>query len=132
MSSLKIDCQSEEGLLLVRLDGRLDGNSAPELGRIFREQLEAGVAKVVCDLHELSFISSAGLREFMVLAQKLHRMKTKGVLVGVQPRVAEVLEISGMIALFQTAATLDEGRRLAAGKDAGAGFFRRLFPGTKP
>lgn len=132
MSLLKIDCALTDDLLFIQLEGRLDGNSAPELGRTLGEKLPEGCTKVVFDLSRLTFIISAGLREFMVLTQKLdHRNKAKAVLVGVQPTVGEVLEISGMSALFKTAPTVDEGRRLAEGQDAKGGFFGKLFSSSK-
>ena len=130
--SLKIDSDLTDGLLLLQLEGRLDGNSAPALGRAIGEKLPEDCTQVVLDLGLLSFISSAGLRELMVLAQKLDRRgKSKAVVSGVQPAVAEVLEISGMSALFKPAATVAEARRLAAGGSAKGGFLGRLFSGAK-
>ena len=81
--------------LTVTLEGRLDTLSSPEL----EEQLEPameGIEKLIFDMTELEYISSAGLR---VLLSALKIMEEQGTMVvrGVNPVVMEVFEITGFV-----------------------------------
>ena len=79
--------------LVVELEGRLDTVSAPEL----EEQLEpalSGVEKLVLDLAELSYVSSAGLRVMLAATQT---MEEQGEMIvrNVAPDVMEVFLMTG-------------------------------------
>lgn len=121
---LQLDFKPEPKILTVSLAGRLDGNSAPAFGAQLAEHLEAGTRSVILDLSALEFMSSAGLREFLKLAKR--QGANKAVLVGAQPAVGQVLEISGMGSLFLSAKDGDEARGRIAGSN-GRGFLGRLF-----
>lgn len=126
MASLNTEfVQHPTGPLVIKLAGRLDGNSAPAFGRELATHLQSPAAGAVLAVGGLEYISSAGLREFMTLARKLHQNKAKGVLVGVSAAVNEVLEISGMGSLFLRAASEEEALRLQA--VGGSGLLGRLF-----
>ena len=79
--------------LTIRLRGRLDTATAPQLEGELKTSL-AGVQKLVLDLEELEYISSAGLR---VLLSTQKTMKKQGSMVvrHVSPIVMEVFEMTG-------------------------------------
>lgn len=81
------------GALTIRLRGRLDTATAPQLEGELKTSL-AGVQKLVLDLEELEYISSAGLR---VLLSTQKTMKKQGSMVvrHVSPIVMEVFEMTG-------------------------------------
>jgi anti-sigma B factor antagonist len=89
---MKISFSKNGNDMTVALDGRLDTVTAPEL--------EAGLkfgdaTKVVIDLADVPYMSSAGLR-LMLTAHKT--MMAKGgtlQIAGVQPSVKEVFDITG-------------------------------------
>ena len=79
--------------LIAALEGRLDTLTAPEL----EEQLEPafdGVERLVFDLAELTYISSAGLRIFLGVMQVMEE-QGEMILRNVRPEVMDVLEITG-------------------------------------
>lgn len=115
-----------DGTLLVKITGRLDGNSAPAFGRELAPRLHPLPAGVLFDASGLEFISSAGLRELMTLVRTLNQHKAKAVLIGVSPFVNETLKISGMHSLFLHAENEEKALRLISGK---SGFSRKLFSG---
>ena len=55
------------------LSGKLDTITAPELEGEVRDALTGDVKKLVFDLEELKYISSAGLRVLMSAARKMRR-----------------------------------------------------------
>ena len=80
-------------VLNVSIDGRLDTTTAPELSSFFNEHLDHA-AKVVLDLKNLTYISSAGLRVLLSAHKKMSGSGTC-ILTNVSDAVMEVLEITG-------------------------------------
>ena len=60
-----------------------------------RTQIAAGGTRMVFDLKALDFVSSAGLRVFMMAARTL-RGKGSLALAAPQPKVRQILEIAAM------------------------------------
>ena len=88
---MKINFNSNNGILNIALDGRLDTTTAPELESFISNNYD-GTGSIVIDCEKLSYISSAGLR-VLLAAQK----KTKGAmkLINVCELVMEVFEMTG-------------------------------------
>ena len=85
------------GSVVVRLAGRLDQETCEPFG----EQLTALVetagrerGAVVVDLSGLEYVSSAGLRCFMLGSRKAKATDTPILVAALQPRVAEIFAIS--------------------------------------
>ncbi len=86
---------------LLQIEGRVDSNTAPDLGAALNAQVEKGTTNLVVDLSGVEYISSAGLRE---LVSTLKRVKTAGGdlrLCSPSERVNEVLKLSGLDSIFQ-------------------------------
>lgn len=79
------------GVLELRVTGRLDSLTAPQLLEAY-EKLEAagGIQKVLVDCHALDYISSAGLRVLLIM-HKEHGVK----LTAVNSVIMEILETTG-------------------------------------
>jgi anti-anti-sigma factor len=101
--------ETRTDILILSPVGRLDSNSSPELERVIVDQLAAGTQRLVFDLSDMNYISSAGLRVILLAGKKLRTSQGKMVLVGLQDMVREVFEMSGFLTLFAVGATLDEG-----------------------
>ena len=82
--------------LTVKLEGRLDTLTAPELEEDMQESLE-GVTDLVVDLEALEYVSSAGLR---VLLRLMKLMKQQMVIRNVSELVNEVFEVTGFSDIF--------------------------------
>lgn len=79
--------------LVICVSGRLDTMTAPELETFLLENLN-GVKKLVFDLKDMEYTSSAGLRIFLK-AQKLMNNQGEMVIENVQADVMEVFEMTG-------------------------------------
>ena len=79
--------------LTVKIKGRLDTKTAPELNESLQNDL-TGIDELILDLSELNYISSAGLRVILA-TQKI--MNTQGTMTvcNVQEIVMEVFEATG-------------------------------------
>ncbi|MCR5098803.1 MAG: anti-sigma factor antagonist [Lachnospiraceae bacterium] len=83
----------ENNTLTICLEGRIDSNSAPKIEEeIFSEINKVSEAKVVLDLNELAYISSAGLRVLMKVKKE---MKQDIPAVNVSPEVYEIFQTTG-------------------------------------
>jgi stage II sporulation protein AA (anti-sigma F factor antagonist) len=84
----------EEGILTVAVDGKIDGATAPDLESRLVEWLDQGENRIVLDLREVYYISSAGLRVVLMGAKRLQN-KGRLVLAGLKPEVKEIFEMAG-------------------------------------
>jgi anti-sigma B factor antagonist len=86
---------------VVKVTGRIDSATAPELAAAFDAINEAGRYKIVFDMSDVDFISSAALR-VMVNTQKTCKRYKRGelVLAGVPKRIYETLDLVGFVILF--------------------------------
>lgn len=87
---------------LVEVKGRLDSASAPQLNEKLNEIMENGHYKIVLDMAELSFISSAGLR-VLVNTQKSCKRYNRGevILTRLPANIKESLDLVGFTMIFK-------------------------------
>ena len=90
--SLNIEKKIAENAL-VKLTGRLDTTTAPELEAVVDELLPEA-KELILDLEQLEYISSAGLR-VILKAQKAMNLKGNMRLIHVPDSVMEVFDITG-------------------------------------
>ena len=92
---MTIEKYAENEKLTLKISGRLDTTTAPDLEKEIGDSLE-GVEELIMDMEGLEYISSAGLR-VILKAQK--QMNTQGSmkLVNVNDSVLEVFDITGFI-----------------------------------
>jgi uncharacterized protein (TIGR02172 family) len=93
---MDITSQRFDQRLTLALCGRLDATSAPTLEAAL--QLE-GIRELVMDLQACDFISSAGLRGILKAIKETARINASLVLIGAQPHVMSVLEVTGLTRL---------------------------------
>jgi anti-sigma B factor antagonist len=87
---------------LVRLGGRIDGSVAPQLSANFRNLTDAGHHKLVVNMHDVSYTSSAALRE-LITALKTCRRWNRGDLrlAELPPNILKVFDLTGLDTQFQ-------------------------------
>lgn len=85
----------EAGKVVLKIEGRLDTTTAPELEKTLDECL-ATAEEFVFDFTSLEYISSAGLR-VILKAQKAMNAKGTMKITNVNEEVMEVFEITGFV-----------------------------------
>jgi anti-sigma B factor antagonist len=87
---------------LVKAAGRIDGSTAPQLEEVMNELTENGRYKIVFDMSEVNFMSSAGWWVLIRTQKKCKRYKRgELVLANVDPKIQNSLELVGMGTYFQ-------------------------------
>lgn len=79
--------------LVVKVIGRVDTVTAPELESQVKESLE-GITNLELNLEELEYISSAGLRVILSL-QKIMSKKGRLIITNVNETVQDIFEVTG-------------------------------------
>lgn len=81
----------------LSLTGRLDGLSSPELEQQVSALIASGVRTLTLDLSGLDYVSSAGLRVFIIAAKKLKASGGAAHFTSLTPAVRDVFHISGLL-----------------------------------
>lgn len=93
----------------LRLEGRVDSLTATQLEQALLGLWDGTEARVLVDFQTLDYISSAGLRIILMAAKRALRGRGRLLLCALQPRVAEVFEMSGFLKILDVAATRELG-----------------------
>lgn len=84
-----------DGVLPVRVSGRIDGSNAAAFDRAVIVALDADDRAVLFDLENLSYINSAGLRTFAKVARRPRRGSGELALCGMRDETRRVFVIAG-------------------------------------
>ena len=95
--NIKLINRGTEGELL--LEGRLDSVTAPEVEAVFHQMAER-FDKLVLNLAQLDYISSAGLRSLKRLHMDMKKKSGALVLKNVRNMVMEVFDMTGFAGLL--------------------------------
>ena len=90
---LSIEKSANETELNIKLTGRLDTTTSPELEKELKASLD-GITALIIDMTGLEYISSAGLRVLLSAQKSMNRqgeMKIKHV----NETIMEILEVTG-------------------------------------
>jgi anti-sigma B factor antagonist len=87
---------------VVTAKGRIDSATVETLARALASVKEAGRYKIVLNMKDVTFISSAGLGE-LINTQKTCKHLKRGelVLAEVPPRIKEAMDLAGLKPLFK-------------------------------
>jgi anti-anti-sigma factor len=87
-------------VVVAKLAGRLDSSSAPTAEEQLTRLIADSAPRLVIDLSNLEYISSAGLRVLLLIARKVQQAQGKVALFGLSSSVLEVFSISGFDTIF--------------------------------
>lgn len=93
---MTITKKTENELLTMELDGRLDTNTAPSLEREINNSITEEVKKLVLDFKQLQYISSAGLRVLLATQKKMNKQGCM-VIKNVNEMIMDVFHVTGFV-----------------------------------
>lgn len=94
--------------LVVIPQKRLDTENSPEVAEKITEKIQDGEQKIIFDLGQTDYVSSAGLRVFLLTAKLLKPKKGKMALCNANNQVLQVFEISSFQSIVKYLDKLDE------------------------
>jgi anti-sigma B factor antagonist len=87
---------------LVKAVGRVDSATAPQLAAAFDEIVNNGRFKIVFDMKDVEYMSSAGLRVLISVQKNCKRYNRGEVVLAVVPkRIYDALDLAGFVPLFR-------------------------------
>lgn len=93
--------ESRNGVLALSPRGRVDSGSSAELQKALLRPLERGTGRLVVDMAGIEYISSAGLRVFLLVARGARERGAQLALCGMRPAVRQVFDLAGFTPQFR-------------------------------
>lgn len=95
-------------IITLSVSGKLDTTSAKKFEEKVLSRIDSGDRRLVIDLAQLDYISSAGLRVLIVAGKRLSGANGKIVLCSLKDPVREVFDIAGFSSIFSVYGSHDE------------------------
>ena len=105
---MDISVKKTDKCTVVELKGRLDTTNYVSLETNLNQMIQDGAHTLLIDCLNLDYVSSSGLRVFLVALKKLNQINGKFVLCNLQENILEIFEISGFISIFQVFPSREE------------------------
>ena len=106
---MEISQKEEKGIVSITIKGRMDADSSPDAEKVVKEALGAEANRLLFDLGELEYLSSAGLRVLLSAAKEMRRRDGKIVLCALNEFVKEIFEVSGFQSLIPISDSVESG-----------------------
>lgn len=104
---MEIKKSNQNEVEVFELSGRIDANNAKEIEGELVNCIDEGKLKILVDLSNLEYISSSGLRVFLLIAKKIGKEGFVR-LCSLQPQVLQIFTISGFNKIFSIFDTKEE------------------------
>ena len=97
---MTIEIIQKEDLSTLLIEGRLDTVTAKSFDVKIKEFLSLKSLKMVVDCSQLSYVSSSGLRCFLILQKSANAAGASLVLKGLSESIKEIFKITGFASIF--------------------------------
>lgn len=99
---MEITTSTLKRCVLMAVSGRIDSATAPNLQAALEKVTNEGNYKIVLDMNDVEFISSAGLWVLVTIQKKCKRFnRGELVLTGLSDRIRAALDLAGFIPYFR-------------------------------
>lgn len=110
-TTLEIETSADAFGHLVRLQGEIDLRSSPKLRDKMVQLSDERGARIILDLTGVRYVDSSGVGTMVELKRRVDRSGGSVVLVGLQPRVKSVFEITHLDQFFRIVDDLEQARQ---------------------
>lgn len=97
---MTINIERELGLVTLKITGRLDTTTSPNLDSVINE-LPEDTKELVFDMSGVEYISSAGIRVLLRAYKKMNFIQGKTRIETVNDIVREVFEMTGLLQMLE-------------------------------
>lgn len=104
---MELNINEINNIKVLNLKGHLDGNTSPKVQEEVMPLIQQG-SKVIINMSECDYVSSAGLRLLLVIAKTLKSKGGKGVIAGLLPEVKDVMEMTGFDRMYENYSNIDD------------------------
>jgi anti-sigma B factor antagonist len=94
--------------VILALSGKLDATTAKTFEDRILGVISGGTQRLVVDLSQLDYVSSSGLRVFIIAAKRLQTVDGKIVLCSMKDHVRQVFDLAGFSSMLSIYGSRDE------------------------
>ena len=105
---MELTIKDQEGICIIDISGNLDTNTSPEAEHKINDLLKEDTSKIVINLSDTGFVSSAGLRVFLSTAKQITAKGGAVKFYGANEVVQEILDISGFSGILDVKSSLSD------------------------
>ncbi len=98
---MNIKSEKVQNFTVLRIEGRIDTVRSSVLENEINQLFNNGEKNLILNCKEMNYISSSGLRVFLVAQKKAIALNGKLMLCNMQPGIQEIFRISGFSNLFK-------------------------------
>ena len=106
---MEITEERRADVLVLHVIGKLNASTSKGFEDKILALIAAGQEKLVIDLSQLDYVSSAGLHVFLLGAKRMEEAKGRFIVCALKPAIKHVFDIAGVSSLVTLAASTDEG-----------------------
>jgi len=108
MDMLSIETDNRQSVSLMKVRGRVDSETAPELDDALTKLLQDNKNKIVLNLGDVNYMSSAGLRAMVKALKDAQKSGGDVRLASVSAPIEGILLTVGMMQMFKMFSTTEE------------------------
>jgi len=105
---MEITEERRENILILRVIGRLDASTSKTMEERLLSIIDSGEGRLVIELSQLDYISSAGLRVFLLAAKRMGYTNGRMILCSLKNAVKQVFDIAGFSTFLTLAGSTEE------------------------
>jgi anti-sigma B factor antagonist len=111
---MTIDTTVDGANVIATVRGEIDGKTAPQVQSELLNALQSG-SRLLVDMKEVSYLSSAGLRMLLLLYRQVAAKKGLVVLASVSEEIRDTMSMTGFINFFTLADSREAGLSALSG-----------------
>lgn len=108
MSTLSFETDTLQNVSIMKVKGRVDSETAPELDNALSKLLNENRNKIVLNLQGVDYMSSAGLRSLVKALKESQKSGGDVRLASVSEPIEVILRTVGMMQMFKLFSTSEE------------------------
>ena len=105
---MDLKVERQDGILTASPEGRIDGSNVAEFEQAIRTAIEDDDRALIMNCENLVYISSAGLRAFLLIAKSQWGRDAKFAISSLTEPIQEVFEISGFDKIISVHPSMSE------------------------
>lgn len=105
---MELNINEIKGVQVVKIIGNLDTSTSPDAENTINSMINEDQIKMILDLSDTGFVSSAGLRVFLSTAKQIGAKGGTVKFCGANEVVQEILDISGFSGILDVESSLEE------------------------
>lgn len=109
MSILQYSSSKQGNVILIRVGGSLDAETAPKFSKKIDGEISKGAVNILCNLEKLDYIASAGLGVIISANETLRKKGGEVRLSSMNEKIKKIFKLLGFLNLFKIFDNEDEG-----------------------